>query len=249
MNEIGAVIAAVVGLLLGGLLNILVVRLPRERRLSGWPNCTRCGRPLSWGQIVPVIGWLQQRGKARCCGKPLHWIHPAVELSTAVSVVLLFVRYGLSPQLFYLAFVCAILILTGAIDWLHRWIYTITMLGGTAIVLAAASFVRPHNLINAGLGLLAAGLIFIVFYLLARVLFPAHRAPFGLGDVYLAMFIGASMGVTRLAPTLFSGMLLAGVFSVIILLLRAAGRAVPPYISYGTFLCVGAVGYILVRGL
>jgi leader peptidase (prepilin peptidase) / N-methyltransferase len=141
-----------------------------------------------------------------------------IELTTCASVVWLYLRYGASPLFLYLVFVSAILILTGAIDWLHRWIYTFTMLGGAAAVLAAASFVRPHNLMNATLGLLAAGFIFIVFYILARVMFPAHRAPFGLGDVYLAMFIGGAFGLTRLAPVLFGGMLLAGIFSVIVIL-------------------------------
>lgn len=238
-----------IGLLLGGLLNIVIVRLPREQNMRGWPRCTRCGQPLVWWQIIPLIGWLAQVGRARCCGKPLHWIYPLVELLTGAIMAWLYLRYGLSSLFFYLTFVTLVLLITGAIDWLHRWIYTFVILGSAVVVLIASVFVRPHNLLNAFAGLLIAGFIFLLFYILARILFPSQSAPFGLGDVYLAMFLGAAFGLTRLASVLFIGMLLAGIFSVGVIAIRASGRPAPKYISYGTFLCLGALGYIVAYGI
>jgi leader peptidase (prepilin peptidase) / N-methyltransferase len=249
MIPITAIIAALIGALLGGLVTIVTIRLPRESTFRGWPRCTRCQQPLTWWQVVPIVGWLAQGGTARCCGKRLHWIFPVAECITACSIAWLYIRYGLSPLFFYLSFVSVILIIVGAIDWLHRSIYLFIVLGSAVIVVAAASFVAPHNLLNAVLGLLAAGFIFLIFFILGRLLFPSHSVPFGLGDVYLALFLGAAFGITRLAPVLFSGMLLAGIFSVGVIVLRYLGKAVPVYISYGTFLCLGALGYVLYRGL
>jgi leader peptidase (prepilin peptidase) / N-methyltransferase len=237
------------GLALGGLINLVVVRLPREGAPSGWPRCTRCGRPLAWWQLLPVVGWLVQGGRGRCCGRQLSWIFPVVELATAVSLAALYARYGLGASFLYLAFVCAMLILTGAIDWLHRFIYTFVILGGALVALLASSFIARHSLPNALIGALAAGFIFAIFFALARAMYPGKSAPFGLGDVYLAIFIGAAVGITNLLPAVFLGMLLAGIFSVVILALRRAGRPGPEYISYGTFLCVGVLAYLLTRGL
>ena len=85
-------------------------------------------------------------------------------------------------------------------------------------------------------------------FALARLLFPAASSPFGLGDVYLAIFIGAAVGLTNLMPALLYGMLLAGAFSAALLVMRLAGRRnIPQYISYGTFLCMGALGFLLLR--
>ncbi len=93
-------------------------------------------------------------------------------------------------------------------------------------------------------GLLAAGVIFIFFFILAQLLFPGVAAPFGLGDVYLGAFIGALVGFLQLPPALFYGMALAGLVSVVLLALRAAGRTAPTYIAYGTYLCLGALLFL-----
>ncbi len=238
------------GLLIGTLLNVVVIRLPREHTMGDWPRCTGCGRLLAWWQIAPLAGWLVQAGRAHCCGKPLHWIFPLNELIYAGTLALLYVRYGADSRFFFLGFVAAVLVVTGAIDWLHRSIYTFVILGAALIVLLVSPFVRDYSPINALLGALVSGFAFVLLFVLARVLFPAKAAPFGLGDVYLGIFIGASVGLTNLMPALFYGIVLAGLFSAAILVARRfRGAPVAEYISYGSFLCLGALGYILAWGL
>lgn len=244
------VVVFVAGLLLGALLNIVVIRLPRERNMAGWPRCTRCGRSLAVWQLVPLVGWLAQAGRGRCCGRPLDWLFPLNELIAGTALAFFYVRYGFSASFFYLAFVMAILILTGAIDWLHRSIYTFVILGAALIVLPVASLIPHHSFLNALLGALVAGFVFAIFFAVARLLFPSAASPFGLGDVYLGIFIGAAVGLLDLLPAMFYGMLLAGVFSAVLLVLRRSGRPhVPQYISYGTFLCLGALIYVVLWGL
>jgi leader peptidase (prepilin peptidase) / N-methyltransferase len=235
------------GLLLGSLLNVVIVRLPRERRMLGWPRCTRTGAPLTWWQLIPVVGWALQRGRA-ADGRPLHWIYPAIELLTAFILLRLYQLHGLNDSFFYLAFICIVLLVTGAIDWLHRYIYTVVILGGALLALIAGPLVGM-DWRNVVLGALSAGFIFMLFFVLARVLFPAANAPFGLGDVYLAIFIGAAVGLLNLAPALFYGMLMAGLVSAGILVARRAGRSTPTYISYGTYLCLGVILFIAMGGM
>jgi leader peptidase (prepilin peptidase)/N-methyltransferase len=244
---LAAALILIAGLFLGSLLNVLIVRIPRERRMLGWPRCTRTGAPLAWWQLLPLAGWAMQRGRA-ANGKPIHWIYPFVELISGLALLRIYQIYGLRPAFFYLAFVCAVLIVTGAIDWLHRWIYTFLILGATLVALVVGPSVGM-NLINIALGALVAGTIFILLFGLARLLFPGHAAPFGMGDVYLAIFIGAVVGVVHLAPALFYGMLMAGIVSAGIILARRAGRPTPDYISYGSYLCLGVVIFIALGGL
>ena len=235
------------------MLNALVIRFPRERNLGGWPRCTRCGIPLAWWQALPVVGWLAQRGRGRCCGRRLKALFPLIELITAAVLVIFYTQHGLSVLFWYLSFVAAVLIVTGAIDWLHRSIYTFIILGAALIALLATT-IAPigaiHSFRNALFGALAAGFVFTFFFALARVLFPSKSSPFGLGDVYLGIFIGAAVGLTNLMPSLFYGILLAGIFSAVLIIAKRVGRSnVPEYISYGTFLCLGALGYLVRWGL
>jgi leader peptidase (prepilin peptidase)/N-methyltransferase len=243
-------IVFVAGLILGSLLNILVVRLPREREMGGWPRCTRCGKSLGLWQLIPLLGWLIQRGQGRCCGRRLQWIFPLVELISGLALVAFFLRYGLTGTFFFLCFVTAVLVLTGAIDWLHRSIYTLFILVPVVIAVVASPFVPTLGLLNSVVGAIMAGFTFVILFMLARVLFPAKASPFGLGDVYLGIFIGAVVGVNNMMPALFYGILLAGIFSAIILVLRRTGRQdMPEYISYGTFLCLGTLGFLALQGL
>jgi leader peptidase (prepilin peptidase) / N-methyltransferase len=245
------IIAVIIaGLFLGTLLNIIIIRLPREQSMVGWPHCTRCGRPLAMWQLLPLIGWLAQAGRARCCKQRLNPLFPLIELITGATLAIFYLRYGLSAPFWYLAFVAAVLIVTGAIDWLHRSIYTFVILGAALIALLATTVAPIHSFRNALVGALVAGFVFVIFFALARILFPGKSSPFGLGDVYLGIFIGAAVGLTNLLPSLFYGMVMAGVFSAILIVAKRTGRPnVPEYISYGTFLCLGALGYLVRWGL
>jgi leader peptidase (prepilin peptidase) / N-methyltransferase len=242
-----ATLVFIAGLFWGALLNLVIIRLPREQRLLGWPRCTRTGEPLAWWQLLPVLGWLIQRGRA-ADGRPLHWIYPLVELITAATFLRIYQHYSISPAFWYLAFVCSVLIVTGAIDWLVRYIYTFVILGAALIAIIAGSFVglRWEALV---LGALVGGFFFGLLFVLAKVLFRGTAVPFGLGDVYLAMFIGAAVGLFHMTTALFYGMLLAGIFAAFVIIARGRGRETPTYISYGTFLCLGVVLYIALWGL
>ncbi|RRR76663.1 MAG: prepilin peptidase [Candidatus Viridilinea halotolerans] len=241
------IITFIAGLALGSLLNMLIVRLPRERALLGWPRCTRTGETLRWWQLLPVVGWLLQRGRASD-GRSLHWMHPLVDLLSGLMLVRLYQLYGVGPILFYLTFVCAVLLLTGAIDWIHRYIYTFVILGATAITLLWGPLVGM-DWRNVLLGALLGGFIFMLFYLLANFLFPATSVPFGMGDVYLAIFIGAVVGLFNLGAALFYGMAMAGAVSAGILIVRRTGRPTPTYIAYGSYLCLGVLLFIALGGM
>src|SRR5262249_49721387 len=170
------IVVFVAGLFLGSLLNIIVIRLPRERNLGGWPRCTRCGRALGWWQVLPLAGWLAQAGRARCCGRSLAALFPLIELMSGVVLAIFYTQYGLNAPFWYLSFVAAILIVTGAIDWLHRSIYTFVILGAALVVLIATAVAPIHSFRNALFGALVAGFVFVIFFALARILFPGKSS-------------------------------------------------------------------------
>lgn len=80
------------------------------------------------------------------------------------------------------------------------------------------------------------------------ILFPGKSAPFGLGDVYLAIFIGAALGLRHLGPALLYGVFMAGFVAAGILLARRFGRQTPEYLPYGAYLCLGVLLYIALGG-
>src|SRR5258706_11785164 len=125
------IVVFIAGLFLGTLLNVVIARLPREHELNGWPRCTRCGRPLAWWQLLPIVGWLAQGGRGRCCGRRLHWLFPLVELLAAAALARFYVLYGASGVFFYLAFVAGGVVLGRARCRVHPPRYILILPPGT----------------------------------------------------------------------------------------------------------------------
>ena len=80
----GAVAAAIGGLLLGSFLNVVIYRLPRgESLISPGSHCPGCGVPIKPYDNIPVLGWLLLRGRCRACKEPISIRYPLVEALTA----------------------------------------------------------------------------------------------------------------------------------------------------------------------
>ena len=111
-----------------------------------------------------------------------------------------------------------------------------------AALLLSFGFGHPSILqsLVAGVG---AGLLFLAIYLLGALVM--RQEAMGFGDVKLVAFMGTILGVTNravLSPifsALFYGILLAGLISVILIVVRLKG--IKDTIAYGPYLAAGAL--------
>lgn len=75
-----------VGAAIGSFLNVVIYRLPRGLSI-GEPThsfCPSCKNRLSWGEMVPILSWLFQRGKCKQCGAPISSRYLVVELVNGI---------------------------------------------------------------------------------------------------------------------------------------------------------------------
>jgi leader peptidase (prepilin peptidase)/N-methyltransferase len=189
-----------------------------------------CGERIAWYDNVPLVSWIVLRGRCRHCGSGIPWVYPAVELTTAVLVAGCVLAFGFSLDALVAAFFCAVLVVVSATDLAHRIIPNRVVLPAAAVVLAAQTALHPSPQWALG-GLGASG-----FLLVAALVCPAGM---GMGDVKLALLMGAMLG--RLVPVgLMLGMLLALVPSIV-LLVRHGSAARKMGIPFGPFLALGSV--------
>ncbi|MCH2189194.1 prepilin peptidase [Candidatus Gracilibacteria bacterium] len=80
---------ALLGLLFGSFASVLIYRLKSGEKgiLLGRSHC-RCGKKLTFTDLIPLFGWLKQRGKCNVCGNKISGIYPLLELSTGMLFVL-----------------------------------------------------------------------------------------------------------------------------------------------------------------
>jgi leader peptidase (prepilin peptidase)/N-methyltransferase len=231
MTLAAAAIAFAPGLALGSFLNVVAARVPLKRSIvSPGSACMSCAQPIAWYDNVPVVSWALLRGRCRNCGVSIPARYPAVELFTAVLIAGSVLAFGLTLDALVASFFCAVLVAVSATDLEHRIIPNRLVVPGAAVVLLAQTALHPSpEWVLAALG--ASG-----FLLVAALVYPAGM---GMGDIKLALLMGAMLG--RTVPVALMLGMLAALLPGLVLLARHGKAARKMGIPFGPFLALGSV--------
>jgi leader peptidase (prepilin peptidase) / N-methyltransferase len=229
--SVAAALALAPGLALGSFVNVVAARVPLQRSVVRPASaCMSCGTGLAWYDNVPLLSYLLLRGRCRSCSETISLRYPAVELATAGLVAACAVAFGFSAEALVSAFFCVVLVAISATDLEHRIVPNRIVLPAAAIVLAAQTALDPSP--EWALGALgASGFLFV-----AALAYPAGM---GMGDVKLALLLGAMLG-RLVGVALMLGMLAALVPSLV-LLARHGSAARKMGIPFAPFLALGSV--------
>jgi leader peptidase (prepilin peptidase)/N-methyltransferase len=226
-----AAVAFAPALALGSFLNVVAARVPLRRSIvRPGSACMSCGTEIAWYDNVPLVSYAVLRGRCRACGAAIPWRYPAVELATGLLVAGCVLAFGASWDALVASFFCAVLVAVSATDLEHRIVPNRIVLPGAAVVLAAQTALHPSP--EWALGALGAS----GFLFLAALAYPAGM---GMGDVKLALLLGAMLGRSA-AVALMVGMI-AGLVPSVVLLARHGSKARKMGIPFAPFLALGGV--------
>jgi leader peptidase (prepilin peptidase)/N-methyltransferase len=164
-------------------------------------------------------------------------IAPGATYALAAFLALLAgIRYGVHAETAVVAFVIAILVVISRHDLERHIIPNRMVVPSWIAVLLCHLAIHPHQWAEWVLASLGAGLFFLVVLL-------AYPAGLGMGDVKLALLLGAALGWSVTAA-LVLGTLAAGVLSLALLVAHGSAarkRAIP----LGPFLAGAAIVVLL----
>jgi leader peptidase (prepilin peptidase)/N-methyltransferase len=231
MEPVLAMIALVPGLAVGSFLGVAAARVPLRRSVvRPGSACMSCATPVRWYDNVPLISYALLRGRCRRCGTRIPPRDPAIELATALLLAGCVLTFGLTVRAAAAAVGCAALVVVTATDLERRIVPDRVVLPAAIAVLALRTVADPSP--EWALGALAtAGVLFLVVL--------AYPGGMGMGDVKLALLIGAMLGRFAYVAVMLA-LLLAFVPSVV-LLARHGARARKFAIPFAPFLAAGAV--------
>ena len=236
-----AALVTIPGLAFGSFLNVVAARVPLRQSIARPRSaCSSCGTPIAARDNVPVLSWLLLRGRCRHCQAAISPIYPAVELATALLVTACVLAFGLTAYAALSAFFVVTLVTLSAADLRYRIVPNRIVLPAAAIVLVAATALQPSaEWALAAFG--ASGFLFV-----AALAYPQGL---GMGDVKLALLLGAMLG-RSVAVALMIGFLAALVPSVILFLRhgsKARKMAIPlvPFLAFGAIVALFAGDAIL----
>lgn len=233
-----SIISIIFGAIFGSFLNVCIIRLPKEESIiTPGSHCPHCHSPIKFYDNIPLISYLFLRGKCRYCKRSISIQYPLVEGITAISSLLLFLRYGLSwSYLFYFSFFAALIVIT-VIDLYHQIIPDVISIPGIGVGLLGA-LILPHiTFFNSLMGILLGGGSLFVVATLYQWLFK--REGMGGGDVKLLAMIGAFLGWDAVVLTILLGSLVGSIIGIMIMALK--GKDFKYAIPFGPFLSLGAV--------
>ncbi len=251
------VILVLLGLCLGSFTNALVWRLHEQSKkgksakakkelsiTKGRSMCPNCHHMLATKDLIPVLSWLELRGKCRYCHKPISWQYPLVELATALLFIISYLSWphgfamlGIWQFAFWIATLVFFMIL---FIYDLKWMLLPNKIVYPLICLTLINFVGQliisrdlHVVTSAFWGIVClAGL----FYLLFQI---SGGKWIGGGDVKLAIalgiLVGGPLGVLSL---LFIASLLGVLVSLPLLLSKRKSYA--SRIPFGPYLLTAA---------
>ena len=239
MALLGGLVALLLGLFAGFAVNVVATRLAANRPFLGPFYCTRSHHPLAPAQLVPVIGYLLQRGRCQSCRATLSIAYPATELAAAALFLAFYLINGFGVRFLLHAAYTIFLLIVLVVDWKHKEIYFSIIILGSVIAIAG-SFILPEvGFASALIGAAVAGGFFLLAYGLAKLLFPRIEEPLGAGDVLLALMMGLMLGFPNIVGALLIGPLLAGAAALALLLTRRSKLG--DFIPYGVALCAATI--------
>jgi prepilin signal peptidase PulO-like enzyme (type II secretory pathway) len=144
-----------------------------------------------------------------------------------------------APQAAAVSVLVLALLICTATDLLKYRVPNAVTYPGIVLALAADVFMPDGEIMEAVLAALLGGGLFLVLSILTR-------GGIGLGDVKLAVLIGAGLGLPGAYQALFLGIIVGGLVIAVLFLAGVVGRrqAVP----YAPFLALAAVGVVLAQG-
>lgn len=183
MQTFIAIIFFVYGLVLGSFYNVVGLRVPLR---TFWKQkqsyCYTCKRTLSWTELIPIISYLNQKGKCKGCGEPFSALYPIMEFSTGVLFALSYLVFGLTLETAFSLVVVSMVIIITVSDIAYQKIPNKILLFFVPLVTLLVISVSNISFLSAITG---AGLAFTLVFLIIVL----SKGGMGMGDLkYFTLF-------------------------------------------------------------
>ena len=266
-----AVLAGILGLLVGSFLNVVIYRIPKmmERQWAAEcaeyaatagiaapaavqtevfnlsqprSRCQACGHQLRWHENIPVLSYVFLRGQCSSCGVGISARYPLVELFTAGLFFFCVQHWGATPAGLAWCFFSAMLVALAFIDWDTTLLPDdLTLPLLWAGLLASALQWIEVPLFSAVMGAVAGYLSLWLVYWGFKL--ATGKEGMGYGDFKLFAALGAWFGWQALVPLILMASVVGAIVGIALKL--ASSLREGGYVPFGPFLAgAGFLGMV-----
>lgn len=228
----------ILGLVLGSFYLVVGMRCPKnESIIKPRSHCEYCQHILNWYELIPLFSYLFLHGKCLKCHHHLTIIYPLTEAMTGLLFSLGYYLYGFSYNLWAYLIIVSLLIIIFISDFKYLVILDLPIFIGTILIFILKYYYFGITALEKSI--LSSLFLFLFMYLVKLFGDTAFkRESLGGGDIKLAIFMGATLGIRLGFINLIIGSLIALPFAIYYVTKRKEVE-VPfgPFLILGTLLC------------
>lgn len=226
-----AILIFLYGMVFTSFFEVVASRLPKHESLNGRSHCDHCHHTLRYRDILPILGYMLNKGKCHFCKKPIPWYHPWVELGGGLVFLIAYAYYGLSLNFWVSIILICVLMIESFSDIHYRIVIDrIWMIG--IIPLIIIRIIQGDILTY----VLSSVVMFLGLYLLAFIAETLlKKEALGGGDIKLYAFIGLLLPL----PLAFFSLCIASLLGLLFLIVKRNRK--DPYLPLVPFIFAGVL--------
>lgn len=226
----------VFGCVIGSFLNVLAVRLSNNESIL-WPSshCHNCTHKLKWYELIPVLSYIIQGGKSRCCKTRIPISYLIVEIVTGILYMVSYHSFDFSYEfVISLIFISSlIVVIVSDIEYMIILDEIVAASSIIIIILQLIFFGLDYTADKVMSGILAFLSMFMVKLIGDRLF---KKESMGGGDIKLMFLFGIVIGYALSMCDIFLATFIAFPVAIFILFSRKDNL-----IPFGPFLAMGAI--------
>lgn len=230
------IIIFIFGSVMGSFLNVLAVRLSNNESIL-WPSshCHNCQHKLKWYELIPVVSYIIQGGKSRCCKTRIPISYLIIEIITGILYMVSYHSFDFSYEfIISLIFISSLIVII--ISDIEYMIILDEIIAGSSILIILLQllfFGLDYTVDKIVAGILA----FVTMYMIKLIgdkLFK--KESMGGGDIKLMFLFGIVIGYYLSLCDIFLATFIAFPVAIYVLFSRKDNL-----IPFGPFLAMGAI--------
>jgi len=224
------------GSVIGSFLNVLAVRLSNNESIL-WPSshCHNCQHKLKWYELIPVVSYLLQGGKSRCCKTRIPLSYVVIEIVTGILYMVSYHSFSFSYE-FVISLIFISALITIIVSDIEYMIILDEVIAVSCIMIILLEFIffgldYTANMIISGI--LAFVLMYVIKIIGDKIF---KKESMGGGDIKLMFLFGIVIGFSLSICDIFLATFIAFPVAVYMLLSRKDNL-----IPFGPFLAMAAI--------
>lgn len=236
----------IIGILVGSFFNLICHRIPLGIPIfTKRPFCPKCNKYYKIYEIIPIFGFIYQKGKCNYCNERIPFWNPLVELFTGFIYIVTYSVFGNSVETLVYLIIFPILIGIIRIDYEHYYIpdrFNLTIFIVGLMYAVYLSFTDIQLLFDRLIGLIVGFLLVFIIRFIGKLVYK--REAMGLGDLKFLMAFGMVIGYIGVIFTFIVGCVLASIIELTLMTFKVKKRG--KEIAFGPYLVYASMIYIFI---